>query len=63
MLIMAVGDAVWSPRMYEYCTMVAPEGCEGTFVAVTEPSLLSAAEGAGVLLSAEFFGSKLDQTQ
>ncbi len=32
--IMALGEAVWSPRLYEYSTMVAPEGFEGTFVAV-----------------------------
>jgi len=33
-LIMALGEAIWSPRLYEYSTMVAPEGFEGTFVAV-----------------------------
>ena len=32
--IMALGEAIWSPRLYEYSTMVAPEGFEGTFVAV-----------------------------
>ena len=32
---MAMGDAIWSPRLYEYSTMIAPEGYEGTFVAVT----------------------------
>jgi MFS family permease len=32
--IMALGEAIWSPRLYEYSTMVAPEGYEGTFVAV-----------------------------
>jgi hypothetical protein len=33
--IMALGESIWSPRLYEYSTMVAPEGYEGTFVAVT----------------------------
>ena len=33
--IMALGEAIWSPRLYEYSTMIAPEGFEGTFVAVT----------------------------
>ena len=33
-VIMAMGEAIWSPRLYEYSTMVAPEGYEGTFVAV-----------------------------
>jgi len=33
-LIMAAGEAIWSPRLYEYSTMIAPEGYEGTFVAV-----------------------------
>ena len=33
-VIMALGEAIWSPRLYEYSTMVAPEGFEGTFVAV-----------------------------
>ena len=28
------GEAIWSPRLYEYSTMIAPEGYEGTFVAV-----------------------------
>ena len=26
-VIMALGEAIWSPRLYEYSTMVAPEGC------------------------------------
>lgn len=34
-MLMALGEAIWSPRLYEYSTMVAPEGFEGTFVAVT----------------------------
>ena len=34
-LVMAAGEAVWAPRLYEYSTMVAPYGYEGTFVAVT----------------------------
>ena len=29
---MALGESIWSPRLYEYSTMVAPEGFEGTFV-------------------------------
>eukprot|EP00325_Prymnesiales_sp_UTEX-LB-985_P004077 CAMPEP_0174706546 /NCGR_PEP_ID=MMETSP1094-20130205/9351_1 /TAXON_ID=156173 /ORGANISM="Chrysochromulina brevifilum, Strain UTEX LB 985" /LENGTH=358 /DNA_ID=CAMNT_0015904819 /DNA_START=206 /DNA_END=1282 /DNA_ORIENTATION=- len=33
-VIMALGEAIWSPRLYEYSTMVAPEGYEGTFVAI-----------------------------
>ena len=33
-IIMALGEAIWSPKLYEYSTMVAPEGYEGTFVAV-----------------------------
>ena len=31
-IIMALGESIWSPRLYEYSTMVAPEGFEGTFV-------------------------------
>lgn len=27
-VIMAAGEAIWSPKLYEYSTMVAPEGCE-----------------------------------
>ena len=34
-IFMALGEAIWSPRLYEYSTMVAPDGFEGTFVAVT----------------------------
>ena len=26
-VMMALGEAIWSPRLYEYSTMVAPEGC------------------------------------
>ena len=28
-VIMALGEAIWSPRLYEYSTMVGPEGYEG----------------------------------
>jgi MFS family permease len=43
-VLMAFGEAIWSPRLYEYSTMVAPEGFEGTYVAVTFiPQYLSAA--------------------
>mmetsp|Transcript_66533 Transcript_66533/g.110629 ORF Transcript_66533/g.110629 Transcript_66533/m.110629 type:complete len:506 (-) Transcript_66533:373-1890(-) len=52
--VMALGEAIWSPRLYEYSTMVAPEGFEGTFVAVTfVPQYVSAAvvgATSGVLL-------------
>ena len=53
-VIMAFGEAIWSPRLYEYSTMVAPEGFEGTFVAVAfVPQYVSAGVvgvSSGVLL-------------
>jgi len=42
--IMALGESIWAPALYEYSTMAAPEGFEGTYVAVTFiPQYVSAA--------------------
>lgn len=34
-LLLALAESIWAPRLYDYSTMVAPEGFEGTFVAIT----------------------------
>lgn len=33
--VLAIGEAIWSPKLYEFSTMAAPEGREGIFVAIT----------------------------
>lgn len=32
--VLSVGEAVWSPRWYDYSMAVAPEGKEGVFTAL-----------------------------
>ena len=32
--LLSIGEAVWSPRLYEYSTMIAPKGREGTYMAL-----------------------------
>eukprot|EP00929_Paragymnodinium_shiwhaense_P067350 TRINITY_DN33910_c0_g1_i2.p1 TRINITY_DN33910_c0_g1~~TRINITY_DN33910_c0_g1_i2.p1 ORF type:complete len:660 (-),score=149.62 TRINITY_DN33910_c0_g1_i2:53-2032(-) len=34
-LILSVGECIWSPKLYEFSTMAAPEGREGMYVALT----------------------------
>merc|ERR1719197_1459525 len=33
--VLALGEAIWSPKLYEFSTMSAPEGREGIYVAIT----------------------------
>jgi hypothetical protein len=30
-VVLSVGEAIWSPRLYEYTTIIAPKGREGQF--------------------------------
>lgn len=33
--VIALGEAIWSPKLYEFSTMAAPEGREGIYVAIS----------------------------
>eukprot|EP00929_Paragymnodinium_shiwhaense_P024570 TRINITY_DN15074_c0_g1_i1.p1 TRINITY_DN15074_c0_g1~~TRINITY_DN15074_c0_g1_i1.p1 ORF type:complete len:569 (+),score=102.66 TRINITY_DN15074_c0_g1_i1:79-1785(+) len=34
-VLLSVGESIWSPKLYEYSTMAAPDGREGMYVALT----------------------------
>jgi len=34
-VVLAVGESIWSPKLYEFSTMAAPEGREGIYVAIS----------------------------
>jgi len=34
-IVIAVGESIWSPKLYEFSTMAAPEGREGIYVAIS----------------------------
>lgn len=34
-IVLSIGEVIWSPKLYEFSTMVAPKGQEGTYVAIT----------------------------
>lgn len=34
-LILSLGEVIWSPKLYEFSTMVAPKGQEGIYLAIT----------------------------
>lgn len=33
-VLLSIGEAIWSPRLYEYSAMIAPKGREGTYQAL-----------------------------
>lgn len=39
---LSIGEAVWSPRLYDYTMSVVPEGREGTYMAITSAPLFLA---------------------
>jgi len=47
--IIAIGEAIWSPKLYEYSTMAAPEGREGIFVAISFAPLYLSSVPVGYL--------------
>ena len=41
-VLLSVGEALWSPRLYEYTVIVAPDFSEGTFMAFSHmPTFLA----------------------
>eukprot|EP00164_Ancoracysta_twista_P016778 GFYU01028312.1.p1 GENE.GFYU01028312.1~~GFYU01028312.1.p1 ORF type:complete len:501 (-),score=125.29 GFYU01028312.1:126-1628(-) len=41
-ILLSIGEAIWSPRLYEYCTMIAPTGREGTYGALASAPMFVA---------------------
>ena len=48
-ITLSIGEAIWSPRLYDYTTTVAPEGREGTFMALSSAPLFLAKLPVGVI--------------
>ena len=46
-IVLSLGEAVWSPRLYEYCAMVAPAGKEGVYMSMSSVPLFAAPIVAG----------------
>mmetsp|Transcript_38110 Transcript_38110/g.61701 ORF Transcript_38110/g.61701 Transcript_38110/m.61701 type:complete len:515 (+) Transcript_38110:172-1716(+) len=48
-IVLSIGEAIYSPRLYEYATTVAPVGREGTYAALSTLPMFGAKLGTGVL--------------
>lgn len=48
-VILALGESIWSPKLYEFSTMAAPEGREGVYVAITFAPMYLSSVPVGVL--------------
>lgn len=48
-VILSLGEAVWSPRLYDYTVSVAPEGKEGAFMALSSAPLFFSTMPVGAL--------------
>lgn len=48
-ITLSIGEAIWSPRLYDYTMTVAPEGREGTYMALSSAPLFLAKLPAGFL--------------
>lgn len=48
-LILSLGDTMWSPKLYEFSTMAAAEGKEGMYLAITMAPMYLAALPVGLL--------------
>jgi hypothetical protein len=35
MIVLSLGEVVWSPKLYEYTAAIAPEGQEGTYLGLS----------------------------
>jgi len=46
---LSIGEAIWSPKLYELSTMSAPEGREGMYVAITMAPMYLASVPVGTL--------------
>jgi POT family proton-dependent oligopeptide transporter len=47
--VLSVGEAIWSPRLYDYAMSVCPEGREGTYMALSNAPLFLAKLPVGML--------------
>lgn len=47
--LMSVGEAFWSPRLYEYTAAIAPKGQEGSYMALSLLPYFVAKFGVGIL--------------
>lgn len=48
-ITLSIGEAIWSPRLYDYTTSVAQEGREGTYMALSSAPLFLAKLPVGFL--------------
>jgi len=48
-ITLSIGEAIWSPRLYDYTTTVAPEGREGTYMALSSAPLFLAKLPVGLI--------------
>mmetsp|Transcript_2780 Transcript_2780/g.3851 ORF Transcript_2780/g.3851 Transcript_2780/m.3851 type:complete len:468 (+) Transcript_2780:425-1828(+) len=48
-VLLSLGEAIWSPRLYDYTMSVAPEGKEATFSALASAPLFAAKVPVGLL--------------
>lgn len=48
-ITLSIGEAIWSPRLYDYTTSVAEEGKEGTYMALSSAPLFLAKLPVGFL--------------
>mmetsp|Transcript_13777 Transcript_13777/g.23019 ORF Transcript_13777/g.23019 Transcript_13777/m.23019 type:complete len:555 (-) Transcript_13777:363-2027(-) len=46
-IFLSFGEAMWSPRLYEYTTTIAPEGREGTYAALSTAPMFAATLAVG----------------
>jgi hypothetical protein len=46
---LSIGEALWSPRLYEYAAAIAPKGREASYMAMTSLPYFFAKCGAGFL--------------
>lgn len=49
MVLLSIGEAIWSPRLYDYTMSIAPEGREATFSALAALPLFAAKIPVGLL--------------
>eukprot|EP00300_Choanocystis_sp_HF-7_P042714 c9421_g1_i1.p1 GENE.c9421_g1_i1~~c9421_g1_i1.p1 ORF type:complete len:499 (-),score=121.94 c9421_g1_i1:84-1580(-) len=48
-VLLSVGESIWSPRLYEYTTMIAPKGREGTYASLSSAPYFVAKLGVGYI--------------
>ena len=48
-IVLSVGESIWSPRLYEYSATIAPRGKEGTYLTLSSVPLFAAPLIAGAM--------------